>query len=112
MAVRSKFVTFVDVGAALRVAEDEPNCAEHRCGVHCSRHDGHLSCAISEFPAVWLGSAIRKVHPLPGSDSTQIRPPCCSTAFLQIASPMPLPGYSSRVCRRLKIAKISSACSG
>ena len=31
------------------------------------------------------------VEPLPGSDSTQMRPPCLSTIFLQMASPIPVP---------------------
>ena len=34
-----------------------------------------------------------KVAPCPGSDSTQIRPPWRSTILLQIARPMPVPGY-------------------
>ena len=34
------------------------------------------------------GNANLKLDPLPGSDSTQIRPPCRSTIFWQIASPL------------------------
>src|SRR5665647_224939 len=43
---------------------------------------------------------------LPSSDSTHICPPCLSTIFLQIASPMPVPGYSSFLCSLLKTSKI------
>jgi hypothetical protein len=38
------------------------------------------------------GMLKRKVEPLPGSDSTPIRPPWRSTIFLQVARPMPVPG--------------------
>ena len=37
------------------------------------------------------GSVKVKVLPLPGTESTQIRPPSASTISLQIASPSPLP---------------------
>ena len=49
-----------------------------------------------------------KVAPLPGCDSTQIRPPWRSTIVLQMARPMPVPGYSVRRCSRWKISKIRS----
>src|SRR5579872_845265 len=39
--------------------------------------------------------------------SIQILPPWRSMIFLQIDRPMPLPVYSSRVCRRRKITKMS-----
>src|SRR5713226_1198098 len=54
------------------------------------------------------GSVNLNVDPCPGSDSTQIRPPCCSTIFLQMANPIPVPGYSSRLWSRWKIRKIRS----
>ena len=54
------------------------------------------------------GRVKRKVLPWPGRDSTQIRPPCRSTTLLQIASPIPVPGYLSRPCSRWKIWKIRS----
>ena len=38
------------------------------------------------------GRVNRKVAPVPGCDSTQMRPPWCSTTFLQIARPIPVPG--------------------
>jgi hypothetical protein len=41
-----------------------------------------------------------KVEPAPGCDSSQIFPPLRSMIFLQIAKPMPLPGYSVRACSR------------
>src|SRR5580658_2763566 len=59
-----------------------------------------------------LGKVNLKVEPCPASDSTQIFPPQCSTIFLQMANPIPLPRYSVRVCRRWKTTKIFSACSG
>src|SRR5687767_13791912 len=56
---------------------------------------------------VFDGIAKQKVAPSPGADlSTQIRPPYCSTIRWQIDNPIPLPGYRSRPCRRLKISKI------
>ncbi len=47
-----------------------------------------------------LGTVNDTVEPRPGVDSTQIFPPWRSTIFLQIARPMPVPGYVSRACRR------------
>jgi 3-methyladenine DNA glycosylase AlkD len=41
-----------------------------------------------------------KLLPFPGSDSTQILPPCRSTIFLQIDKPIPVPEYSERLCSR------------
>ena len=53
------------------------------------------------------GREKQKVDPPPGEDcSSQMRPPYCSTTRWQIANPIPLPGYSSRPCRRLKRPKI------
>ena len=51
------------------------------------------------------GRAKWNVDPAPGVDSTHIRPPCHSMAFLQNASPSPLPGCSLP-CRRLNTPKI------
>src|ERR1700719_3666002 len=51
-------------------------------------------------------------EPRPARASTQIFPPLCSTIFLQIARPIPLPGYSVRAWRRWKTTKIFSAYSG
>src|SRR5829696_1263379 len=48
----------------------------------------------------WIGRVNLKRAPAPGSDSTQISPPWRSTAFLQIARPMPVPSYSLRPCSR------------
>jgi hypothetical protein len=56
-----------------------------------------------------FGKVKKKVEPSPGSDSTQIRPPWRSTIFLQMARPMPVPGYSFIVCSRWKISKIRLA---
>ena len=51
-------------------------------------------------PGVLRGSVKKNLVPTPGFDSTQMRPPWRSTIFLQIARPIPVPPYSSRVCRR------------
>ncbi len=52
--------------------------------------------------------AKRKVEPCPGCDSTEMLPPWRSTIFLQMASPMPVPANSSRLCRRWNMPKILS----
>src|SRR5262245_11588299 len=54
------------------------------------------SCALERGVAGRRGSVKKNVAPSPGFDSTQIRPPCASTTFLQIASPAPVPSTSSR----------------
>ena len=43
-----------------------------------------------------------KTEPEPGVDSTQMRPPWRSTIFLQIARPMPVPGYSRAAVQALE----------
>src|SRR5665213_2408183 len=48
------------------------------------------------FQSFLFGKVKKKVAPELGWDSTQIRPPCRSTMRLQIASPIPVPEYSSR----------------
>ena len=53
-----------------------------------------------------------KAEPWSACASTQIFPPLRSMIFLQIARPIPLPGYSVRACRRWKTTKIFSAYSG
>src|SRR5262249_19297051 len=58
------------------------------------------------------GSVNSKVVPAPGCDSTWIVPPCRSTIFLQIARPIPVPGYSARECSRWKRTKIRSTYCG
>ena len=63
---------------------------------------------VSFFAGASQGNVNLKVEPWPGSDSTHIFPPQRSTIFLQIARPMPLPGYSVLVCRRWKTTKIFS----
>src|SRR5687768_3771424 len=59
-----------------------------------------------------LGSVNRKLDPSPGRDSTQIVPPWRSTTFLQIARPMPVPGYSPLLCRRWSTMKMRSKYCG
>src|SRR5215207_4450463 len=56
----------------------------------------------------WNYNVNQNVVPRPGSDSTHMRPPWRSTIFLQIARPMPVPGYSARVCRRWNSTQIRS----
>src|SRR5208282_4772872 len=76
------------------------------------------ACPVSANAATPVSTAISqgivnlKTEPRPDCGSTQILPPQCSTIFLQMASPIPLPGYSARVCRRWKTTKTFSACSG
>src|SRR5262245_9825531 len=50
----------------------------------------------SRVPSGIVGMVNENVLPRPGWLSTQIRPPCRSTIFLQTARPIPVPGYSSR----------------
>ncbi len=45
------------------------------------------------------------MEPVPGTDSTQILPPWCSTTFLQIARPIPVPAVLSSVVQPLKDRK-------
>ncbi len=47
-----------------------------------------------------------KVEPLPSSDSTQIRLPCLFMILWHIASPIPVPEYSCRVCSLPNTSKI------
>src|SRR5207249_2524416 len=49
----------------------------------------------------FFGSVKWNVLPAPGVELTQMRPPWRSATFLQIARPMPVPGYSAFACRRL-----------
>ena len=58
--------------------------------------------------AAFAGMVKWNLAPFPGSGSTHMRPPCRSTIFLQMAKPMPVPGYSSRPCRRWKMMKMRS----
>src|SRR5439155_10798061 len=53
-----------------------------------------------------------KVEPPPSCDVTHILPPFCSMILRQMAKPIPLPGYSVRVCSRLNMTKISWQYSG
>ena len=47
-----------------------------------------------------IGMANENVEPAPSSDSTQIRPPCCSMTWREIASPRPVPPASPRTRAR------------
>src|ERR1700686_3446043 len=46
----------------------------------------------------WNGKVNLKMQPWLGLDSTQILPPLRAMIFVQMAKPIPLPGYSVRVC--------------
>jgi len=50
--------------------------------------------------------------PFSGSLSAQIFPPCLSIIFFVDARPIPVPGYSDSLCRRLKGWNISFDLSG
>ena len=50
---------------------------------------------VSDHSPRSTGSANENVDPRPSSDSTQIRPPCCSTTWREIASPRPVPPPAS-----------------
>src|SRR5829696_9385740 len=62
-------------------------------------HDENPPAAHCADPA---GSVNVNVEPRPGSDSTQMRPPCSSTRLLDRASPRPVPSgrspFLSRAC--------------
>src|SRR5205085_6225732 len=60
----------------------------------------------------FFGSVKWNWLPSPGVEFTQMRPPWRSTTFLQIARPMPVPGYSPMVCRRWKSMKMRSKYCG
>src|ERR1043166_4234879 len=81
---------------------------------HLERLFGDSSTHLLPFARALAraGTVKKNVEPSPGCDSTQIRPPRRSTILLQMASPIPVPGYSVPVCSRWKIAKIRSRCSG
>ena len=52
----------------------------------------HRADGLVVMDYLLCGIVKRKVVPCPGVDSTQMRPPCRSTIFLQMESPMPVPG--------------------
>src|SRR5579885_2917683 len=69
-------------------------------------------CAVIFDRQIHSGMVKKKVDPFPGSDSTQMRPRYRSTIRWQIASPIPVPAYSSLPWRRLNNPKIRSLYSG
>src|SRR5476649_1099634 len=70
---------------------------------------GHAVSSDEALDFISLPSKAKlKVDPCPSFDSTEILPPCRSTIFLQMASPMPVPANSSRLCRRWNMPKILS----
>src|ERR1051325_8691263 len=56
----------------------------------------------------FFGSVKWNWLPSPGVELTQMRPPWRSTTFLQMASPVPVPGYWPMVCCRWKSMKMRS----
>src|SRR5262245_40406999 len=48
---------------------------------------------IPPTPCDCRGSVKLKIDPLPGSDSTQMRPPCISIIFFDIDNPSPVPPF-------------------
>src|SRR5204863_1582512 len=59
-----------------------------------------------------LGSVKWNWLPSPGAEVTQMRPPWRSATFLQIARPMPVPGYSPIACSRWNSMKMRSKYCG
>ncbi len=72
---------------------------------------GAERCEFGHFAlnALWfLGQGEKeRPNPTPGSDSTQMSPPCHCTMRWQMAKPMPVPGISLP-CSRLKMPKMRS----
>src|SRR5207253_509299 len=63
-------------------------------------------------PATAIGNVNMNSLPWPAVERAQIRPRWRSTIFLQIASPTPVPAYSSRVWSRWNATKMRSRCFG
>ena len=85
----------VKVVADLALAQSLARQA-HVAGVVLDEQDFHRNAngvRVHDSSAPFdLGMLKEKVVPLPGCDSTQIRPPCRSTMRLHTARPMPVPG--------------------
>src|SRR5256885_7123006 len=86
-------------------------------GIRDYKVTGVQTCALPIFTLSWepgcaAGRVSLKVEPLPSCDVTHILPPFCSMILRQMAKPIPLPGYSVRVCSRLNMTKISWQYSG
>src|SRR5262249_33459146 len=56
-------------------------------------HQNALAHAASTCRSTITGNVKVNVEPLPGCDSTQIRPPCISMMRLDMASPKPVPPF-------------------
>src|SRR5215213_1364783 len=79
--------------------------ADSTCAADSTGADGGAS-------ATPRGSSKWNADPLPGRLSTQIRPPCASTAILQNVSPSPDDASAPAPPRLSHLAKIVSWCSG
>src|SRR5712672_1651289 len=73
---------------------------------------GLVDFCVHVSPFCIFGSVKWNVLPSPYADSTQIRPRWRSTTFLHIARPIPVPGYSSCVCKRWNTRKMRSKYCG
>src|SRR6266446_6004781 len=56
-------------------------------------HQNALCHAGLACPSTVTGSVNAKVEPLPGLDSTQMRPPCISMIRFEMARPSPVPPF-------------------
>src|SRR5205085_12063565 len=79
--------------ADLRVDRRRADGIEGLDQQHAERIDpiAHPRLALSGSPTFAAGTLKWNVLPWPGTLSTQMRPPCCSTMPLQITSPRPVP---------------------
>src|SRR6202034_1112948 len=87
----------------------------HIAGAIFNQQDLYRHAVTSDDVHIFLSVPCmvnRNVDPWPSCDSTEIAPPCLSTIFLQIASPIPVPANSSRLCSRWNITKIISKYCG
>src|SRR3954471_781550 len=82
-------------GARQQVADDLPivlGVLDHQ---NALAHAAPISspASSSATSSTRIGRLTRKVAPCPGSDSTEIAPPCISTMRLEIARPSPVPPF-------------------
>ena len=88
-----------DVQWIIQSCSDQTN-ASHSCRKMAKAADHSKSLGLYvmlDREIHFLGMVKKNVAPFPSSDSTHMRPPCRSTIFFAIASPTPVPGYSSFV---------------
>ncbi len=88
-----------DLGRPLGRPSLAPWRSTRQRAVHAARSRTRRPRQVG-FPGSPAGRVNVNVDPCPKAESTQIRPPCSSTILRHVASPMPVPGYSSRARRR------------